>query len=385
MLATFKQGLVIVPDTPFSVIGRSVRINLNFGEKFILTCTSGQSTFAYAESTTATRWVGLPSQQCWLYWDFHRLTGAVTYAFTTVQPTYGHTAPTNPADDHHWYDLRVNKYKVWREQQQVWTDAIRVFACTVSGSSVLGIGGNADGWTGSQVSLNVVDPYQLGYLVYGTGNTAIKRGDGSFFTTADVVASGIPSSSNVTVGSIMIPAIATSPLPRFTVVDINHGLAAPAFQSSVGNLYSVVEQDVAAGAVVYLSLAGIISNDQWDWSGYQSGTPLGVEGGQLISADMVDVPAIAVVVDKHTIQLIQPTPRPPVNPGGGGGGDSDSYLHQQLVPAITWTINHNLNKFPAVSVMNDTNEQIWGDIKYVNINSVSVTFSGLVSGKASLT
>lgn len=61
-----------------------------------------------------------------------------------------------------------------------------------------------------------------------------------------------------------------------------------------------------------------------------------------------------------------------------------TFVHDQAIPSATWTITHNLGKFPSVSVV-DTQKQIyWGDVEYVNSNQLKVTFSAGFAGQAFL-
>ena len=53
-------------------------------------------------------------------------------------------------------------------------------------------------------------------------------------------------------------------------------------------------------------------------------------------------------------------------------------------PATIWTIQHNLNKFPSVSVVNNNNVVINGEITYIDNNNLTCTFSAGFSGKAYL-
>jgi hypothetical protein len=69
-------------------------------------------------------------------------------------------------------------------------------------------------------------------------------------------------------------------------------------------------------------------------------------------------------------------------PQGPMGPAGSSYVHDQSTPAAIWTINHNLNRFPAVSIVDSSNKVVEGDIEYLNSNSVRLTFAGAFSGKA---
>jgi pyruvate/oxaloacetate carboxyltransferase len=62
----------------------------------------------------------------------------------------------------------------------------------------------------------------------------------------------------------------------------------------------------------------------------------------------------------------------------------DSYLHVQSTPSAVWTINHNMGKYPSVTVIDSAGSTLYGDYFYPNENTVTLTFSGGFSGKASL-
>jgi hypothetical protein len=56
----------------------------------------------------------------------------------------------------------------------------------------------------------------------------------------------------------------------------------------------------------------------------------------------------------------------------------------QAVPSATWTIQHGLGKFPSVSVVNNNNVLMYGNITYVDNNNLTINFSAGFSGKAYL-
>jgi hypothetical protein len=64
-----------------------------------------------------------------------------------------------------------------------------------------------------------------------------------------------------------------------------------------------------------------------------------------------------------------------------GGGDKN-YVHTQSTPAASWTVSHNLGKRPAVVVVDSAEDVVYGDIQYIDDNTVTLTFSGAFSGKA---
>jgi len=101
----------------------------------------------------------------------------------------------------------------------------------------------------------------------------------------------------------------------------------------------------------------------------------------------------------------------PLNGGGGGGGtdhglpsggtsgqilvknsstDYDAvwrnatYVHTQGEAASTWSITHNMNCYPSVTIVDSTNTIVVGDTTYTDANSLTVSFNGTFKGKAYL-
>ena len=64
--------------------------------------------------------------------------------------------------------------------------------------------------------------------------------------------------------------------------------------------------------------------------------------------------------------------------------EDKEFIFNQPTPQVTWTINHNLNKFPSVSVVNTNNILMYGDTTYVDEDNLIITFSAGFSGKAYL-
>ena len=62
-------------------------------------------------------------------------------------------------------------------------------------------------------------------------------------------------------------------------------------------------------------------------------------------------------------------------------GDKN-YVHNQPVASITWTVQHNLDKFPSCTMVLSTGQQGYGDVNFIDENNLTITFSGAVSGKA---
>lgn len=65
-----------------------------------------------------------------------------------------------------------------------------------------------------------------------------------------------------------------------------------------------------------------------------------------------------------------------------GDGADKNYVHNQSETSDEWTINHNLNKYCSVTVVDDNNDVVIGEIHYNSMNQVTLTFTASFSGKA---
>tara|TARA_R110000737_G_scaffold106687_3_gene139521 strand:+ start:6421 stop:6921 length:501 start_codon:yes stop_codon:yes gene_type:complete len=61
-----------------------------------------------------------------------------------------------------------------------------------------------------------------------------------------------------------------------------------------------------------------------------------------------------------------------------------TYTHDQGIPNVTWTIQHNLDKRPSVTVVDTGGAVVVGEVEYIDSNEVTVTFNAAFSGEAYL-
>jgi hypothetical protein len=61
-----------------------------------------------------------------------------------------------------------------------------------------------------------------------------------------------------------------------------------------------------------------------------------------------------------------------------------AYAHTQGTASATWTILHNLDFYPNVTVVDSAGTIVEGEISYTNRNQVVLTFAASFSGKAYL-
>lgn len=61
-----------------------------------------------------------------------------------------------------------------------------------------------------------------------------------------------------------------------------------------------------------------------------------------------------------------------------------NFNFSQATPSNTWNITHNLNKRPSVVIYDSSGREVIGDVRYVNLNVVEITFESSFSGFATL-
>ena len=66
-----------------------------------------------------------------------------------------------------------------------------------------------------------------------------------------------------------------------------------------------------------------------------------------------------------------------------GIGDK-TFVFTQGVPALVWTVQHDLNKFPSVSVVDTANTGVLSQIDYIDNNNITITNTAQFAGKAYL-
>lgn len=61
-----------------------------------------------------------------------------------------------------------------------------------------------------------------------------------------------------------------------------------------------------------------------------------------------------------------------------------TFIFTQLFPSAIWSINHNLNQEPSVSVIDSGGSMVFGDVLYLDENNIRIEFSAGFAGKAYL-
>ncbi len=67
----------------------------------------------------------------------------------------------------------------------------------------------------------------------------------------------------------------------------------------------------------------------------------------------------------------------------GPPGTADKfYDHDQMIPSTTWTINHNLNKYPSIMIVDSAGNVVEGNIQEVTAIQAILTFTSAFAGHA---
>lgn len=63
---------------------------------------------------------------------------------------------------------------------------------------------------------------------------------------------------------------------------------------------------------------------------------------------------------------------------------AQGYIHEQGVASSEWIVNHNLNKYPSVSVVDSAENSLIVEVEYIDKNNVKIKMNGASKGRAYL-
>ena len=66
------------------------------------------------------------------------------------------------------------------------------------------------------------------------------------------------------------------------------------------------------------------------------------------------------------------------------GDVGDKNYEEAFVNQAQWNVTHNLNKNPSVSVIDNNNIEVYGQVTYLTVNTLKINFSQNVTGKVYL-
>jgi hypothetical protein len=106
--------------------------------------------------------------------------------------------------------------------------------------------------------------------------------------------------------------------------------------------------------------------------------------------DMEDIPAdkrkegMQVFVQASSVAYTLESDLVTWNPTEVPSAPTPTFVYNQIISAAIWNINHALNKYPSVTIIDTADRTIEGDVTYVDSNNLTVSFTGPFSGKAFL-
>jgi hypothetical protein len=128
-----------------------------------------------------------------------------------------------------------------------------------------------------------------------------------------------------------------------------------------------------AGGQVTVLQAGLVEESTWNWIPLR---PIFVSANGLLTQSPPSSGISQVVAVAQTATAIMIAPQTPIA--------LTSLEFRQQSPAITWTIVHNLNRFPAITIIDSAGDLILANIAYPDRNTAVVTFNAATSGTAYL-
>jgi hypothetical protein len=186
-------------------------------------------------------------------------------------------------------------------------------------------------------------------------------GQNNFFFQTDLIGGRKAGSISFEFGggnNTAFSALTTIKVSKFSAAD---KLILQYLQSLVGEYIMLAQVDDLNNFGVYRLDSLIQDTIETDF--YDANFTLVKHNGSLVSEEYYGIAAVPVPVSQS--------------------GDKH-FTYTRLSASNTWTITHNLDKFPSVSVVDSGNNVVIGDIQYTNTNELTITFNASFSGKAYL-
>lgn len=101
-----------------------------------------------------------------------------------------------------------------------------------------------------------------------------------------------------------------------------------------------------------------------------------------------DIPS-NITTGRYVRQIVVSAPGPQ-GPAGVDGTQADdipdlvSHVHNQSASSTSWTVSHNLNFYPNVTVYDSAGSMVEGSVTHSSATSLTISFSGPIAGKAYL-
>ena len=135
--------------------------------------------------------------------------------------------------------------------------------------------------------------------------------------------------------------------------------------------YNIQDITLIDGDVFFLTLTD--TNDVLLWRDKVS-----------IKADEIDLNKRVGLYDDN-LTFVQDSPVEEytvIDSGSGTGGGDKNYIHRQSTASAVWNVSHNLAKFGSITIIDSSNNVVNGEVAFVDVNNLNITFSSAFSGKA---
>lgn len=77
-----------------------------------------------------------------------------------------------------------------------------------------------------------------------------------------------------------------------------------------------------------------------------------------------------------------PGPQGAIGATGPAGAGDANFVFSQQVPLASWIVQHGLNKYPAIAVVDTAGSVVIADLAYTSLNVVTITMASPMSGIA---
>lgn len=104
------------------------------------------------------------------------------------------------------------------------------------------------------------------------------------------------------------------------------------------------------------------------------------DGGPIVQRDTTNLISGAGVT--ITVEDNRETQQVDVTVTVASASGDKNYVHIQTTPSASWTVLHNLGKYPSVTIVTSGGDYVIGSVAYNSINQCTLTFAAGFSGKA---
>lgn len=378
MIITFRQGIISSQTTPefLTYINNEVNINAT-SDPTIITFASENNDYLFTESENIIgAWRNIPQNvDSWLYWDIDTFSGVRTFGITTTNPFqynngYGRNLPTSPPQDQHFFDMSVNKMKVYSGTR--WIEKIRLFAAKILNGSVLQILPK-----GTQIGLN--QTRTAGHLLFDSQGNAIKSADrlgrGNFITTETYLNSQEDKNNSYKLESLQNLGKALEPIPKFYCISWKgpQQIGVATSTDIENKCIGIASRDIALNETSVFITDGFITNyNNWNffeppgtsiWVGMRGEITTEIpknwsmqEIGHVVSSDTVFIdiqpqilidpmPLLSPTPTPSTSRTPIPTPTPTLTPTL----TTTTTLLPTITPSATITITPTITLTPTIT------------------------------------